>query len=171
VQLAAAALAIGGMLVVTRSEPDGELSTITKQAFRRTLTFGVMSHIAYAAATFAGQRSATVFDPLGATWLARIGGSMTILPLLFSMTANPHRVPLRWLPALAAMGGLDVLAIVMINLAAMTNYPELAVVAASSAGVISILLSWFIFPEHIALKRWIGIMLTFAGVAMLAGLR
>jgi drug/metabolite transporter (DMT)-like permease len=96
---------------------------------------------------------------------------MTILPLLFLMSGNPQRSSMRWLPALVAMGGLDVLALVMINVAAMTSYPELAVVTASSAGVISILLAWLLFHEHIALKRWIGIMLTFAGVSMLAGLR
>ena len=36
-QLAAAALAIGGVLVVARSEPSGELATISREAFRRTV--------------------------------------------------------------------------------------------------------------------------------------
>ena len=95
----------------------------------------------------------------GGYWLARIGGSLIVLPLLFSNAAELPRVVGRWLPALVVMGGLDVLAIVMINLAALTNYPEMALVAASSAGVISILLARVIFQEHIAVQRWIGIIL------------
>jgi drug/metabolite transporter (DMT)-like permease len=170
-QFAAAALAIGGTIVVARSEPRDGSAAMTRKAFRRTLGFGALAHFAYAASTFAGQYSATIFDPLEATWIGRIGGSMTIVPVLFLMTADPYRVTPRWLPAVAVMGGLDALALVMINLAATTSYPELAVVAASGAGVISILIVWVMFREQIAGKRWIGIMLTFAGIAMLSGLR
>ena len=166
-QLAAAAVTMGGVLAVARSEGDPAASG--RGAFRRTLTFGALSHVAYAVATFAGQHSATIFDPLEATWLARVGGSLTVLPLLFRNAAGLPRVLGRWLPALVTMGGLDVLALVMINLAALTNYAEMALVAASSAGVISILLAWVIFREHIAVKRWIGIFITFAGIVLLTG--
>lgn len=171
VQLLGAVIALGGMVVVTRSEPAGKPATISRDAFRRTVGFAALSHVAYAAATFAGQHSATLFDPLAATWLSRIGGSLTILPVLVLTTDNPFGVPMRWLPAVLAMGGLDALALAAVNLAALTSYPELAVVTASSAGVISILIVWAIFREHIAWRRWIGIMLTFVGIAMLAGLR
>jgi drug/metabolite transporter (DMT)-like permease len=170
-QLAAAAVTLGGMFIVTTSEPVGEPASPTRDAFRRTLTFGALAHLAYAASTFAAQYSATIFEPLGATWLSRIGGSLTILPLFFALTKPPRSIKTRWLPALAAMGCLDVLAIIMLNLAALTSYPELAVVAASSAGVISILLAWVIFRDVVGVKRWLGIVLTFAGVAMLAGLK
>jgi drug/metabolite transporter (DMT)-like permease len=37
--------------------------------------------------------------------------------------------------------------------------------------VISILLAWVIFRDVVGVKRWLGIVLTFAGVAMLAGLK
>ncbi len=164
-QLAAAAVTMGGVLAVARSEGDPAASG--RDAFRRTLTFGALSHVAYAVATFAGQHSATIFDPLEATWLARVGGSLTVLPLLLRNAAGLPRVLGRWLPALVTMGGLDVLALVMINLAALTNYAEMALVAASSAGVISILLARVIFREHIAVKRWIGIFITFAGIVLL----
>jgi drug/metabolite transporter (DMT)-like permease len=170
-QITAAAVALGGVLAVARSESAGDPSTSGGESFRRTLAFGALSHIAYAVATFAGQHSATVFDPLEATWLARIGGSLTVLPLLFRNAAELPRVVGRWLPALMAMGGLDVLAIAMINLAALTTYPEMALVAASSAGVISILLARVLFQEHIAAQRWIGIIVTFAGIAALTAVQ
>lgn len=66
------------------------------------------------------------------------------------------------------MGGLDVLALSMLNLAGHTPQPELAIVTASAAGVFAIILVRLIFSEHIAPLRWFGIILTFAGVAGLS---
>jgi drug/metabolite transporter (DMT)-like permease len=159
-----AALVIAGVVLVARSETGaGEKASDP----RRAIVFALLSHATFAVGNFIGQYAATIYGALPATWLSRIGGSAAIIPLLLLTTPRPGEIPRGWLPFLVLMGGLDVFALSMLNLGGHTSQPELAVVTASAAGVIAILLAWVLFKERIASLRWIGIILTFSGVAAL----
>ncbi len=163
-QMLFAALVIAGVVLVARSETSGAGRMNNP---RRAISFALLSHATFALGTFIGQYAATIYGALPATWISRIGGSAAILPLLFLTTPKPGEIPHGWLPFLMLMGGLDVFALSMLNLGGHTSQPELAVVTASAAGVIAILLAWVFFKERIAPLRWIGIIMTFSGVAAL----
>ena len=147
----------------TGKEQNGQGGNI-----KRTIGFALLSHFTFAIGNFVGQYAATIYGAIPATWISRIGGCAAIIPLLLISTARPGKIPLNRLPFLALMGGLDVLALSMLNLAGHTPQPELAIVIASAAGVFAIILVWLIFNEHIARLRWFGIILTFAAVAALS---
>jgi drug/metabolite transporter (DMT)-like permease len=167
-QVAFAGLVIAGVIAVARTGSDENRGAKDVQ---RAIGFAALSHFTFAIGNFAGQYAATIYGALSATWLSRIGGSIAIVPLLFLITAEPTKFPARRLPFLLLMGGLDVLALSMLNLGGHTAQPELAIVTASAAGVIAILLAWLFFGERIARLRWIGIVLTFAGVAALTAIK
>ena len=165
-QIAFAALVLGGVVAVAKTgeEQNGGRGGNIKRA----IGFALMSHFTFAIGNFVGQYAATIYGAIPATWISRIGGCAAIMPLLLISTASPGKFPLKRLPFLVLMGGLDVLALSMLNLAGHTPQPELAIVTASAAGVFAIILVWLIFSEHIAPLRWFGIILTFAGVAALS---
>jgi drug/metabolite transporter (DMT)-like permease len=164
-QIGFATLVLGGVVAVatTGEEQNGRGGDI-----KRAIGFALLSHFTFAIGNFIGQYAATIYGAIPATWISRVGGCAIIIPLLLVSTARPAKYPLKRLPFLAVMGGLDVLALSMLNLAGHTPQPELAIVTASAAGVFAIILVWLIFSEHIAPLRWFGIILTFAGVAALS---
>jgi drug/metabolite transporter (DMT)-like permease len=167
-QIGLAALVIAGVIVVAKT---GRAQNGGGNDLQRAIGLALLSHFTFAVGNFIGQYAATIYGALPATWLSRIGGSVAIVPLLFLTTADPAKFPARRLPFLLLMGGLDVLALSMLNLGGHTVQPELAIVTASAAGVIAILLAWVFFGERIAPLRWIGIVLTFAGVAALTAVK
>jgi|RhiMetdeSRZDD1v2_1073273.scaffolds.fasta_scaffold05496_13 drug/metabolite transporter (DMT)-like permease len=163
-QMLYAAFVIAGVVLVARSE-TGAGDKLSDP--RRAIIFALLSHATFAIGNFIGQYAATIYGAIPATWISRIGGSAAILPLLLLTTPKPGEIPHGWLPFLMLMGGLDVFALSMLNLGGHTSQPELAVVTASAAGVIAILLAWVFFKERISPLRWIGIIMTFSGVAAL----
>jgi drug/metabolite transporter (DMT)-like permease len=163
-QVLFAALVIAGVVLVARSETSGGERTGNP---RRAIVFAILSHATFAVGNFIGQYAATIYGAIPATWISRIGGSAAIIPLLLLISSKPGEFPRSLLPFLVLMGGLDVFALSMLNLGGHTSQPELAVVTASAAGVIAILLAWVFFKERISPLRWIGIIMTFSGVAAL----
>ena len=163
-QVLFAALVIAGVVLVARSETSGGERTGNP---RRAIVFAILSHATFAVGNFIGQYAATIHGAIPATWISRIGGSAAIIPLLLLIDSKPGEFPRSLLPFLVLMGGLDVFALSMLNLGGHTAQPELAIVTASAAGVIAILLAWVFLKERIAPLRWIGIIMTFSGVAAL----
>jgi drug/metabolite transporter (DMT)-like permease len=161
-QIIFAALVIAGVITVAKSGGDGRAGNL-----RRAIVLALLSHFTFAIGNFIGQYAATIYGAIPATWISRIGGSVAIVPVLLLATQKPGRFPSFWLPFLLLMGGLDVLALSMLNLGGHTHHPELAIVTASAAGVIAIVLAWMIFGERISPVRWAGIFMTFIGVAAL----
>jgi drug/metabolite transporter (DMT)-like permease len=163
-QILCAALVIAGVVVVAKTGQEQKLASHNST---RAIGFALLSHFAFAIGNFIGQYAATIYGAIPATWLSRIGGSAAIVALVLLAAERPLHFPSVWLPFLLLMGGLDVLALSMLNLGGHTPQPELAIVTASAAGVIAILLAWLFLGECVAPLRWVGIVLTFAGVAAL----
>ncbi len=163
VQAGLALLIITGVVAVAMSsagDSGGRSET------RKCIGYALLSHVSFAIGTALGQHAAAMIGAAAATWLSRCGGLALILPLLL-FGAGPKTVPFRWLPALALMGVLDVLALLLINHAGSLPYPELAVVGASGAVVISVILARMLLGERIRPLRWAGIAAAASGVALL----
>ena len=169
-QLLAAGAVIGGVIMVAMTEPEnGDQDTWTKQDIRRTLVLAAFAHVSFAFAITFGQKAAVLFGAVEGTWISRGAGALLILVLFF--TINRRRtLPVRWIAQVAAIGALDATAISLINAAGNTAQPQIATVAASAFGVVTILLARIILKEQIPPLRWVGIAITFAGVAVLSAL-
>ena len=72
------------------------------------------------------------------------------------------------LPLIAAMGGLDVLALTCVIAAGGTAHPEYASVASSVFGVITIILCWHFLRERMTGIQWAGVAMVFAAIGWLA---
>ena len=104
-----------------------------------------------------------------AAWIARIAGALIITPI-FLLQKRGCKISVRWLAPLALIGTLDATAITLLNAAGHTEQPQIAAVAGSAFGVVTIILAWLILKERIAGLRWFGIVITFGGVALLTTL-
>lgn len=169
-QLGAAMIVIGGVVLVALTEPTGDdAKAWSKEAIRRTLVLSAMAHFSFAFAITFGQKAAVLFGAVEGTWISRIAGALLVIVLFFTLNKR-REMPARWIVPLAAIGTLDATAICLLNAAGNTAQPQIAAVAGSAFGVVTILLARIILKEHIPPKRWIGIVITFAGVAALSAL-
>ena len=169
-QLMAALAVIAGVVIVAVTEPDeGDAQAYDKEAIRRTLIYAGLAHISFAFAIALGQKAAVLFGAVEGTWISRLAGALLILFLFF--TINTRRaLPVKWIAPVVVIGCLDAAAISLLNAAGNTDQPQIAAVAGSAFGVVTILLARIILKEQIPPKRWLGIALTFAGVAILSAL-
>lgn len=162
---------LGGAFLVAVAEPDNEAAANeTPGPRRRTIIFALLAHLIFIVAILAGQKAAVLFDELQSVWISRLAGSAVMLPLLF-IRPEPLRPQVRYLPVLFLMGLLDVVATTLLFAAGKTDQPELAAVCATASGAITIVLAWIFFKEKIVYLRWIGIAVTFLGVAALSALK
>lgn len=170
-QLAFVALILFGAFLVAWGEADSlPQQDESPRRWRRTVIFAVLAHLAFVFGVFAGQKSAVLFDEIQTVWISRLAGSAIMLPLLFAGSA-PARSQFPYLPALAAMGLLDVVGITLLFAAGKTDQPELAVVCATASGAITIMLARIFLKEKIAYLRWLGIAATFFGIAALSAFK
>lgn len=120
------------------------------------------------ALTFAtGQAAIVAGDELSVMLITRIVASIGVIILLF-LSRGPKLAPRKAWALLAAMAVLDTLAMSVVLAAGTLERPEFTVVAASIFGVITIILARIFLKEHIKMGQWIGVILTFSGIAYLA---
>jgi drug/metabolite transporter (DMT)-like permease len=120
------------------------------------------------ALTFAlGHLAAEHAPDLPVVMIARIvtGLGMTAVLIIRRRPMMLHRAHL---PLIAAMGGLDVLALTCVIAAGGTAHPEYASVASSVFGVITIILCWRFLHERMTGIQWAGVAMVFAAIGWLA---
>ena len=119
------------------------------------LTFAV-GHVA----TQAGAELPVVFVTRAVT----VTGAALIL-----LAGRGARLPDRaaW-PLLALMGILDAFALGVVIASGALERPEFAAVAASTFGMITILLAWGFLKERMTPGQWAGVAITFGGIGYLA---
>jgi drug/metabolite transporter (DMT)-like permease len=137
----------------------GKLPAVLALAFGASLGFAV--------GLTAGQAAVPVFGEAGTAWLARIFGTVAVAAIWLLAPKRPLSV--RWLPVLAAMGALDATALLLIVAAGNLADAVLATVASSAFGAIAVVWARIFLKESIGPIQFAGIVLVFAGVAVLAG--
>ena len=169
-QLLAIIGVMAGVVIVSRSggrfEASGELRPGELKA---VLGFAFLASFGFAIALTAGQAAVPIFGEVETVWLARLFGLVTIGALyLWRSPCAP--LPLSWLPLLALMGCLDVVALGTITAAGNLPDSEFATVVSSAFSAITVLLARAFLKEPIAPAQLAGMALIFGGVAALAGL-
>lgn len=168
-QLLLAAVVILGVFMVSMAKEESASQQFDKGWFKRTVVFGLCSHLCFAIGIWLGQSAAVSFGTIEATWLARISGLAILLVILVFSKVTVSNVG-RFVPVVALIGFLDVIAISCLNYAGHTSQPEVAIVIGSTFGPVTVLLARVFLKEHISWFRWLGIAITFSGVAGLTAL-
>jgi drug/metabolite transporter (DMT)-like permease len=131
------------------------------------LLLALGASLGFAVGLTAGQAAVPVFGEAETAWLARCFGLATVVAIWL---ATPKcALPIRWLPVLTLMGGLDVTALLLIVAAGNLPDPALATVASSGFGAVAVVWARIFLKESIAPIQLGGMVLVFAGVAVLAG--
>ena len=156
------AAVVAGISFVTRGD--------TEDAAGRRLEAVVWSLLAAFgfAITFGfSQWAAETAPELLVVWVARLFAVATSALLVIL-----RRVPLQpiwpiW-RSVAVMGALDSLSLALVTLAGGWPHPEYAAVTASMFGIFTVLLAWLRLREVMLPVQWLGILVAFGGIAVLA---
>lgn len=114
-----------------------------------------------------GQAASQAGSEFAVILVTRLVAVMAVVTLL--LAARDRQLPARsaW-PLLALMGLLDCLALGILIYAGGMPRPEFASLAASTFGMITILLAWAFLKERVSPGQWAGVVLTFTAIGYLA---
>ncbi|WP_415918987.1 EamA family transporter [Tateyamaria sp. SN6-1] len=131
------------------------------------IVWSMLAAIGFAVSFALGQLSVSGGAEMTAIAVARVAavGVVAAVALLARQSVIPERSAL---PILVIMGVLDATAIGAVMFAGTFAYPAFASVAASTFGVLTIILAAVFLREAVARVQWIGILIVFAAIGYLA---
>jgi len=167
-QWAAMAATLVGVLVVAACARQFEApGVVSRRDLRVTVWIAAASALAYAVLVSAGQAAVPIYGELQTLWLGRLV-SLGSIALLFMGRRERPTLPWRWWPVVLGQGLLDAAGYLFLFAGSYGPDPEIAAVAGSTFGAVTTLLARFVLREAIGGVQWGGILLVFAGVAVLA---
>jgi drug/metabolite transporter (DMT)-like permease len=165
--LAMTAILAGVALVSQSGERHQAAGAIEPGKLKSVVGFSLLASLSFAVSLTAGQAAAPVLGSLETAWLARVFALLTVA-LVYLRPSVKWQRPGRWLPLLAFMGCLDVLALTTVMAAGHMPNPAIATVVASSFSAVSVVLARIVLKEIIVPLQLIGMVMIFGGVAILA---
>ena len=144
------------------------LSSEDPAARRTTLAIAVGASVAHALIIISGQAAVPYMGELQTTWIGRLTGLAALLAL-FAVRRERPRYEQSWLPFLLLLGLLDTSGYLALFAGSTGPHPEATAVAASTFGVVTVVLARIVLREPITWRQWGAIALVFSGVAALAG--
>ncbi|MFD0860205.1 EamA family transporter [Roseovarius aquimarinus] len=134
---------------------------------RAAILWAVLGGASFAATFALGQAAAHAGSEGPAILVTRIVA--VALAVVMMLASGGIRWPARGaLPLLGMMGVLDCIALGIVIAAASMARPEFASVAASTFGMITVILAWAILRERMTAGQWGGVLLTFSAIGYLA---
>ncbi|AAV94848.1 DMT family transporter [Ruegeria pomeroyi] len=132
-----------------------------------TIALSMIAAIGFAATFKLGQMAATLDGELNATLLARVTALVLLLALIV-IRRQTLRVGAAALLPLVVMGLLDGVALLAVISAGVLDHPQLAAVASSMFGLITIVLAWAFLRESMSRPQWVGCLAAFLAIGYLA---
>ena len=168
--LAMAAIIAGVIAVARHARPNpGEADAAAdRSALRTTLVIATGASVAYALIIISGQAAVPYMGELQTTWIGRLVGLAALLAL-FAVRRERPCYRRSWLPFLVLLGLLDTSGYLALFAGSTGPHPEATAVAASTFGVVTVVLARIVLREPITGRQWGAIALVFGGVAALAG--
>lgn len=164
-QWLAVGIVIVGVTFVARQDTDTHEAAPAGPA--AAILWSVLAGTGFAI-TFAVGHAATVSGgELALLAPTRIGALLTIALLALILRA-PLLPPRRNIPVLAIMGALDAVALGCVIGAGQTARPEFAAVAASTFGLITVILAGLFLGEKLSRSHWIAVVAVFSAIGFLA---
>ena len=134
---------------------------------RSAILWAILGGASFASTFALGQAAAFAGAEMPVILLSRLTAALVALAAM--MASGGLRLPGRGtLPLLGLMGVLDCVALGIVIAAAGMGRPEFASVAASTFGMITIILAWAILRERMTGGQWLGVLLTFSAIGYLA---
>lgn len=159
---------MAGVIVVARSTGHFELTHgYPAEGLRRTVAISLLSMVAFAVGVSAGQAAVPVYGELQTIWLSRLVSLVSLLILLAARRQRIH-LPGRWWPLLAIQGLLDGGGYLTLFAGSAGEDAEIAAVAASGFGAVTVLLARVVLRETMTWAQWGGIALVFGCIAVLS---
>lgn len=151
------------------SKDCGEpLSSEDSAGRQTTLAIAAGASVAHALIIISGQAAVPYMGELQTTWVGRLTGLVALLAL-FAVRRERPRFEQSWLPFLLLLGLLDTSGYLALFAGSTGPHPEATAVAASTFGVVTVVLARIVLREPITWRQWGAIALVFSGVAALAG--
>jgi len=134
---------------------------------RAAVVWAILGGCGFAATFALGQSAAHAGAELPVIVITRATAALVAIAAMAA--SGGLRLPTRKaLPLLGVMGLLDCVALGIVIAAAGMARPEFASVAASTFGMITVILAWAILRERMTGGQWLGVLLTFAAIGYLA---
>ncbi len=150
-----------GITLVTRGEA-GEAQGKRAEA----IAWSLLAAFGFALTFGFSQWAAETAGELPVVWVARLFACATAASVVIVRNVPVLTVRPIW-PALSVMGTLDGVALTLVTLAGHFQHPEYAPVTASMFGIVTIVMAWRLLGEAMLSVQWIGIVIAFAGIALL----
>ena len=160
--LAVAAVITGVAIVSTISDSDDSNGTQ-----KTAIGWAVMAAVGFALTFAFGHIATQAGAEMPVVLITRLATATGVVLLLIA--SKERKLPDRraW-PLLVLMGLLDAFALGIVIAAGGLDRPEFAAVAASTFGMITIILAWSFLKERMTRPKWIGVAITFCGIGYLA---
>jgi drug/metabolite transporter (DMT)-like permease len=154
---------VAGVAVVSVLSDNEESGGSQKAAIGWALVGAAGFAMAFAVGHIATQAGSEL-PVILVTRLAAVAGVIVLL-----VFAKGPKLPERsaW-PLLGMMGLLDAVALGIVIAAGNLYRPEFAAVAASTFGIITIILAWLFLKERMTAGQWFGVAVCFVGIGYLA---
>ena len=133
----------------------------------RTIAYSGIAAIGFAGTFALGQQAAVLGDELSATALTRVI-ALTILVGGIVILRLPMWPGRKALVVLVLMGLADGIALASVMAAGRLDGAQYAAVAASTFGLLTIVMAWAFLRERMSIFQWMGCAVAFAGIGYLA---
>ncbi len=161
--LAVLAIVVGVSVVAALARDDAGVDPPKA----RTIAYATIAALGFAGTFAFGQWAAVLSSDLPVTLVTRLV-AITLLLALMAWQGLPFWPGARAIPVLTLMGVADGVALYCVFSAGELPNPQYAAVAASTFGLLTIVLAWAILREPMRIIQWIGCALAFGGIGYLA---
>lgn len=132
-----------------------------------TILLSLIAAAGFASTFKLGHMAAEMAGELPTTLVARLTALIALIAVISARKAPFFPGKAALLP-LAIMGFLNGIALLCVISAARLPHPEYAAVAASTFGLLTIVMAWVFLREKMTPPQWAGCLLAFGGIAYLA---
>ena len=162
------AVTIAGVVVVAKyAHEETGFEVLPRSHLRTTILIALGSSVAYAALVLAGQQAVPIYGDFQTLWFGRMV-SIAALSMFFMARREAPSLPMRWWPFLFFQGLCDAGGYLALFSGSYGTGAEIAAVTASTFGAVTVILARIILRERVTVPQWLGIVLVFAGVALLS---
>jgi len=159
-------LGLVGVALATRQR-DGEGSNASgDKALRTGAVLALLAALAFGG-FYVAVSTAAEGDPLWAVLATRLSFVAAVSTCMLALRRRPQLTVDGALP-LMAVGALDVAAVGLFAFATTTGLLSVTSVLASFPPLVVVLLAWFVLGERLRADQLLGVLLTLAGVALIA---
>lgn len=160
-----AVLAVIAGIAIVAGNAKGEAEEDVPRSI--VIAWSLFANFGWATTFILGQIASEADNPFDILLVTRMATVCLLIPILW-ITGSGLGVDRRSLGFLCILGLLDATALGMILQAGALPSPEYAAVAASTFGMVTILLAWLFLREPMTLFQWTGVIIVFAGIGYLA---